>query len=56
MFYVINNQFSEALTASQDILSITQKLRDEFKINGPKCNLGIAYFYLGKLNKAVKLI
>ena len=33
-FYVINNQFSEALTVSQDILSITQKLRDEFKIMG----------------------
>ena len=31
-FYVINNQISEALTISQDILSIKQKLRDEFKI------------------------
>ena len=53
---MINNQFSEALTVSQDILSIKQKLRDEFKINGPKCNLGIVYFYLGKLNEVIIFI
>ena len=53
---MINNQFSEALTISQDTLSITQKFRYEFKINGPKCNLGIVYFYLGKLNEVIIFI
>ena len=52
-FFVIDNQFSEALTVYQDALSIAQKLRDDFKINESKCNLGIVYFYLGKLNDAV---
>ena len=42
---MINNQFSEALTVYQDILWITQKLRDEFKIDGPKCNFGIVYMF-----------
>ena len=55
-FYVINNQFSEALKVYQDTLSIAQKLRDEFKINESKCNLGLVYFYLGKLKEAVELI
>ena len=55
-FYVINNQFSEALTVYQDALSIAQKLRDEFKINESKCNIGIVYYYLGQLNEAVELI
>ena len=55
-FYVINNQFSEALAVYQDTLSIAQKLKDEFKINESKCNLGIVYFYLGNLNEAIELI
>jgi hypothetical protein len=55
-FYVINNQFSEALTVYQDALSIAKKLRDEFKINESKCNIGIVYYYLGQLNEAVELI
>lgn len=55
-YYVINNKFDEALVVYQDTLSIAKKLRDEFKINESKCNLGIINFYLGKVNEAVELI
>ena len=49
-------KFTEALTIYQKALSIAEKLRDEYKKNESKCNIGIINFYLGNLNEAIIFI
>ena len=54
--YILNNEFSEALSIYQNALQISEKLKDDYKKNESKCNIGIVNFYLGKLDEAINFI
>lgn len=53
---ISNNKFLEALNIYQKALKISEKLKDNYKINESKCNMGITNFYLMKLNDAINCI
>ena len=54
---LINNKnYSEALDVYEKSLQLAEILKDNFKRNDSKCNLGIAKFHLGKLNDAINFI
>ena len=50
------NKFNEAMETFQKELQLSEQLRDKDKINESKCNIGIVYFHLGKLDDAVNYI
>ena len=54
--FVLNNKFNEAMETFQKALQLSEQLRDKYKINESKCNIGIVYFHLGHLNDAINYI
>ena len=55
-FLESKSRYYEALEIFEKALSISEKLKDEFKKNETKCNIGIINFYLGKLDEAINII
>ena len=55
-YLLSNDNFSDAINTYQNALEISNQLGDKLKINESKCNVGIANFYLGKLNNAIDYI
>ena len=55
-FLESKSRYYEALGIFEKALSISEKLKDEFKKNETKCNIGIINFYLGKLDEAINII
>ena len=55
-YLLSNDNFSEAINTYLNALEISNQLGDKLKINESKCNVGIANFYLGKLNNAIDYI
>ena len=53
---LLNNNFYGALLSYRKSLSIAEKLRDNYRKNESKCNIGIANFYLGKINESITYI
>ena len=50
------NNYSGALEVYNMALSLANELNNDYKINETSCNIGIVYFYLGKLNESIKNI
>ena len=53
---LLNNNFAGALKLYKKTLFLAQQLNDDYKINEALCNIGITYFYSGKLKEAINNI
>ncbi len=51
-----NFNFSSALEGFKNSLKIANELNDEYKKNESLCNLGIANFYLNKINESINYL
>ena len=51
-----NYNFSSALEGFKNSLKIANELNDEYKKNESLCNLGIANFYLNKINESINYL
>ena len=54
--FISNNKFNEAMEEFQKALQLSEQLKDIYKINESKCNIGIIYFHLGQLKEAINYI
>lgn len=55
-FFLLNNRFNEAMDTYEKAFQLSEQLKDEYKKNESKCNIGIVKFHLGKLFDAINLI
>ncbi len=54
--FILNRKYNEALEKYEEALYLSEILEDEYKINESKCNIGITYFFIGRIDKALKNI
>ena len=54
--FLLNKKFKEALEIFEKALYLSETLKDNYKINKTKCNIGITFFYLGNIGKAINNI
>ncbi len=50
------NNYSGALEQYKMALRLAYELNNDYKINETSCNIGIVFFYLGKINESIKNI